>query len=141
MKKIFYYAGMIAIFLGIGLVAYLYYLTFANINVVTLNKPMEIRTQEVCAGEDIEIYLNFTKHKDITPEINWVMVGKNVYSLATANRTAAVGKTENAVYKSVHPTVRAGSYYVEVRIDYPITAWRKVSYIWSSNEFEVIECK
>lgn len=140
-KRIFEILGMVGIAMAILTMGYFFYLQFYPIRVVEL-KEFSMVDEKVCIDGDLVMNLNFEKFLDFTPEVRWTLVDGELYPLLTTNRTAPVGETSNnVIYKRMPLDVRPGIYHVEVRIDYDVTPIRTISYTWSSNEFEIINCK
>lgn len=137
MKRIIYIASMTIIISAMFLVAYFYYLTFFPINVVTLNS-FTVRDQEVQRGNHITYDLDFIKHKDYAPKVDYYLVDSITIKLDPGGARKPIGNTKNTLVKRIPTTILPGEYRLRIELEYPITQWRSIYYTWESNQFTVL---
>jgi len=140
MKKIMYHLGMISIAIAFFLLTYYMYLSFYPIEVVRLNEPIITKEQQVSPGDLLTVPLNFTKLRDIpASDIQWSLVDGIFYAIPSGKVYREGGDHEILRQIEIPKVVAPGTYHAEISIKYQITPLRTITYLWKSNQFEVVE--
>lgn len=134
---------LIPIMLGINLVGmYLTYLLFWPLNIVELSS-FEVKDSVVRKGEHAQFVLSFNKRLDYKPEVSWYLVDGTVIKLNEGSVRRPVGQQiyNREIFIPDSNNIPADrTYRLQADISYPIlNGLRTVNYIWTSNEFTVVD--
>lgn len=137
MSVFFKNLSYVTIGLSAFLLFYLLYLSFYPFTVVKLNS-FNIETPVVKRGELLVYTLDFEKLRPFKGDIRYFFIDGIIVQLEPTNITRPVGEQSVRRGRVVPTTVLPGVYKMRIELDYKITAWRTISYIWESNPFEVL---
>lgn len=137
MSNFFKNLSYITITLSAILLFYLIYLTFYPFQIVKLHR-FNIVTPVVKRGELLTYELDFKKIKPFKADIQYYFVDGIIVKLEPAGIVKATGEHEVIQSRVVPTTVVPGIYKFRIELEYKITAWRTISYVWESGPFEIL---
>jgi hypothetical protein len=137
MKKFFICLSYITLILTAILLSYLIYLSFYPFQIVKLHR-FTIVTPVVKRGELLTYELDFIKQRAFRADIRYYFVDGIIVQLEPSGIKRPVGEQEISQSRVVPTTIVPGVYKLRIELDYKITAWRTVSYVWESDTFKVL---
>lgn len=137
MKRLFIYMSYITLLLTAVLFSYLIYLSFYPFQIVDLNK-FEVTQEQVKRGDYVQYELDFKKNHNFISETRYYFVDGIIIRLEGSGIQRHIGTQQVTRLRQIPKTIVPGKYKMRIELDYKITAWRTISYIWESEYFEIL---
>lgn len=137
MKRFLIYLSYFTLIITAVFIAYLFYLSFYPFTIVKLNS-FTVESKTVRRGELITYNLDFQKIKNYNATTRYYFVDGIIVQLEGSGILRSVGEYKTMSKRVVPTTIVPGTYKMRIELDYKITAWRTVSYVWESNTFEIL---
>lgn len=136
-SKILYILSTMVLISAFLLVLSGFVILFYPFNPVTFNTDPFIIDKVVYEPGDMLYYeLDFTKHMDIKPRIEYFLTDGVVYPLSKIGLSRPVGKQVRKLSLQIPEGLPPGRYRVQIDFDYPIY-FRHIFRTWQSEEFYV----
>lgn len=119
-----------------ALIAYLFYLSLWPMEIVRL-KEFRMETNVAKRGEMFSYYLDFEKLRDYKSESRYYLVDGIIIRLEEKGVQRKPDSYKIISSRQVPKTINAGMYKMRIEIDYVITPWRTITYVWESNQFKI----
>lgn len=106
-------------------------------NIVRLHS-FTVDSKKIKRGEFITYNLEFQKLRNYNATTRYYFVDGIIVQLEGAGVLRVPGEYKTSNSRIVPTTIVPGTYKMRIELDYKITAWRTISYVWESNTFEIL---
>jgi hypothetical protein len=127
--------------LALVVVVYMFYTTFAPVEVVVMNEPIKLLTPEVEQGQYVEYTINICKKLDIVGEVYTSLISDNSHNVQVSPVTTSNLPKGCGVYTFQNPLVSEstpnGKYKVLLTINYKVNPFKTVTQAFTTDSFVV----
>ena len=138
-QKAFYYAALVSVILGIGLILYLYYLFLYPIPTLKINKnPATIVTKQIHPGDAVVYELDFCKYTDLAATIDSAIIDHFV--VLVPNTTAEFPEGCRTANFSIQTPrgIPVGHYHIVTTFKYLVNPLHEIDTTVSTGQFDVV---
>jgi hypothetical protein len=115
-------------------IAWFFFMQYYPFEVVKLHE-FSVENETIVAGEAVRVLMMFEKKMDYAPIIKWSLVDGFIYGIPRDSIFRGVGENEVYTYFIIPKGTPKGTYHLQAHIEYEITPFRTINYVWKSNTF------
>jgi len=129
---------MVTFLIVISVIAYYLFYPHQVVDMKLNNGKIPVINDQVMAGTDVQLYLDFEKKIDCKPEIEWYLVDGFVSLLSDGGIRRPLGK--QSFVRLLHIPETAPKTKVHLRIEYKckINPLKTIYYSWDTEDFQII---
>lgn len=143
MNKLFYYLGMLSIFMLIGIIGFVMFLAFYPFKVVDVVSPYPVLNENktVKRGTDVYYLVEYEKFMQVRAESTWFIVCQdgNLVTLAPTYTNFPVGKKTVTRSMTVPMKTSLGKCKMVQTIEFKVNPLQTQTFNFESEEFTVVE--
>ena len=140
MSKIAQYAAYLTLLLAFAMVGYLAFNLLYPYPTMIVESPAKILNPIVHQGEILQVQINCEKFTDRPGVVTRQIINEIIYVMPSYISNYPVGKNNKVSYSTRIPNeLPPGTYYIRTTIEYEFPPFRKIDYIFDTEQFTVVK--
>lgn len=137
--KLFFYFSLATLGTAFIVILYLFYLQLYPFKVVEL-KRFEVLSSQAKRDQPIKAHIEFDKYLQYSAVTQWSLICDDGFSIGFPRESVyrEVGDKKVITYLVIPSFAPLTSCKVQIVLDYTITPFRSIKYVWKSNSFQVV---